>query len=113
MKINDKVDFIRQQNPGRFRRPEDGEEPYAHVRGKRLDSTNAPKERSVYIEDEYLVSWDKDGAQSPKLFDYDTGVKLDTAMTETNKNGKEPLNYDKDGKTQTMSKREGIIDQWA
>jgi hypothetical protein len=114
MKINDKVDFIRQQHPGQFRRPEDGEEPYAHVKGQKLDTTNVPKARSVYIENEYLVSWDKNRAPAPKLLDYDAGVKLDTErLTETNKNEKEPLNYDRDGKTQTMSTREVIIDQWA
>lgn len=117
MEITDTGNYIRQQNPGQFRRPEDGKEPFAHVNGQKLDSTNEQKECTVYIDNEEVVALEKEiGSYSyvPKLFDLDAGVKFNTEKIDgANKEGKIQRQYDKIEKVQVTTKQEGFIDQWA
>ena len=47
MKINNSTDYIRQQNLGQFRIPEDGKWPFVHMNDQKVDSKDDQKERSV------------------------------------------------------------------
>ena len=115
MKITDNSNYIRQQLPGQFSVPEDGNEPFAHVNDQKLDSAKELKEGSVYIDNERVVTLDKDlRSDFPKLFDYELGLKIDTKkVSETDKEENFQQQYDKTGKTQTLNKPEGFVDQLA
>lgn len=115
MKINNNIEYIRQQQLGQFRRPEDGKEPYAYVGNQKLKSTNEPEESSVYVNDEIVVTFGNDlRSDFPNLFDYDAGLRLDTEKTaETKKEEKLHPQYDKTGKTQIITEKTGLIDQLA
>lgn len=117
MEITDTSNYIRQQQPGQFRRPEDGKEPFAHVNGQKLDSANEQKECSVYMVNEEVVALEKEiGSYSyvPKLFDLDVRVKFNTEkINGTKKEGKIQRQYDKTEKVQVTTKQESFIDQWA
>jgi hypothetical protein len=56
MKITDALDYIRQQQPGQFRSPKDGKEPFAHVGGQKLISRWEQEERSAYVKNEKVVA---------------------------------------------------------
>ena len=43
MKVTHTIDYIRQQNPGQFRRPEDGKGPFTHVNGQELNNIKEQK----------------------------------------------------------------------
>jgi hypothetical protein len=113
MKISNNLDYIRQHQPGQFRIPEDGKEPFAHVNDQKLDSTKEQKEGSVYINNENVVTLDKDlRSDFPKLFDYEVGLKFNTKkVSEANREEKPQQQYDKTGKTEILNKPEGFIDQ--
>ena len=115
MEITDTSNHIRQRQPGQFRRPEDGKEPFAHVNDKKLESPEEKKKCSVYIDSENVVTFEEDIRVSlPKLFDFDAGVKFNTETTnDTNKKEKLSPQYDKTGKAEIMSKQESLVDQWA
>lgn len=115
MKITDKFDSIRQQQPGQFRVSEDGKEPFVHVSDQKLDSTKDTKERSVYINNENVVTLDKDlRSDFPKLFDYEVGLKFNTKkVSATDREEKHHQRYDKTGKTQGLNKADGFIDHLA
>ncbi|MBW2107743.1 MAG: hypothetical protein JRI36_03625 [Deltaproteobacteria bacterium] len=69
---------IRQDQAGRFRRPEDGRQPYAHVRQNRLESTREQKRRSIYVGRQQAVTIKKEPSKSdfPKMFDPDVGTRF-------------------------------------
>ncbi|GAF77175.1 unnamed protein product [marine sediment metagenome] len=118
MEITDTSNYIRQQQPGQFRRSEDSKEPFfAHVNGQKLDSTNEQKECAVYMVNEEVVALEKEiGSYSyvPKLFDLQVGVKFNTEkINGTNKEGKIQRQYGKTEKVQVTTKQESFIDQWA
>jgi len=116
MKITDALDYIRQQQPGQFRSPKDGKEPFAHVGGQKLISRWEQEERSAYVKNEKVVAWRKDIIESlfPKLFDSDAGIKVDTQKTdETRNDEKRRLQYDKTGKAQVETKKNTLVDQLA
>ena len=115
MEITDTSNYIRQHQPGQFRRPEDGKEPFAYVNDQKLDSTEEQKKCSVYIDNKNVIALEKDiRAYFPKLFDFDAGVKFNTETTnDTNKEEKLSPHYDKTGKTQIITKQESFVDQLA
>jgi hypothetical protein len=116
MEITDTGNYIRQQNPGQFRRPEDGKEPFAHVNGQKLDSTVEEKKCSVYIDNENVVTFEKDtSSYFPKLFDFDAGMKSNNTeiIGRSKKEEKSQLQYEKTAKPKNMSKEEMFVDQWA
>ena len=113
MEISDTKNFIRQHQPGQFRRPEDGKEPFAHVNDQKSNSTAEQKKCSVYIDDTNIVTLEKDrSAYFPKLFDFDTGIKYTIEHTsDTKKEEQIKPQYDKTGKKQIITKQEGFVDQ--
>jgi hypothetical protein len=116
MKISDSTDYIRQQQAGHFRRPEDGKEPYAHVNNQKLASRADKEKGSVYVKSEKVVTLERKITESgfPKLFDSDSGWKVDTErIGESDKEKKLQLQYDKNGKTQDVNKQSMLVDQWA
>lgn len=116
MNITRTDDYIRQQQAGRFSRPEDGKGPFAHVNDQKLDSIKGQKERSVYVNNEKAVTWQKELTESdfPKLFDSDAGAKSNAKKIGEAKKEEKPLQqYDKTEKTQTGAKQERLVDQWA
>jgi len=69
VEITDTSNYIRQHQPGKFRRPEDGKEPFAYVNDQKFNSTAEQKKCSVYIDDTNVVTVKKDKSASfPKLF---------------------------------------------
>lgn len=49
MKITENLNYIRQQKPGQFKRPEDGTGPFASVNDQKLDNIKEQKECSIYV----------------------------------------------------------------
>ena len=79
MKINNSSDYIRQAQVGQFKRPEDGKEPFVRVKGQKLESTNDQKTRSIYVDQEKLLTFKKEvGSNSLNLFDFNAGLKYET-----------------------------------
>ena len=115
MEITDTNNYIRQYQPGQFRSPEDGKEPFVHVNDKKLESTDEKKKCSVYINSENVVTFDKDiRAYFPKLFDFNARVKYNTETTSnSNKAKKFSPQYDKTGKAQIIAKQESFVDRLA
>ena len=117
MNITNPIDYIRQQQFGRFRRPEDGTEPYTHVNDQKLGSLKGQDERSIYVNNEKIITFEKDlaGSGFPKLFDSNAGLKLEIGkIGETKKEDKLQVQYDKTGKEQKLTyKQESVVDQWA
>ncbi|MBN1841796.1 MAG: hypothetical protein JW883_05880 [Deltaproteobacteria bacterium] len=116
MNITDTSDHIRQQQAGQFRRPGDGREPFIRVNDQRLESARDQKTRSVFVNNESVVSFGRGILQSafPKLFDSDAGMKFNAErIRETEKEEKPQEQYDKDGQPQTVTSQKNIVDQWA
>ncbi len=116
MKITNNADNIRQQQPGQFRRPADGTEPYAYVNDQKLESREDQKASSVYVDNEKvatLLEKEKE-SRSPNLFDFNAGLKLGTETTtrETKEVEETEQQYDESGKTITLNKQEGLVDEW-
>jgi len=107
MEITDTSNYIRQHQPGQFRKPEDGKEPFAYVNNQKLDSTEEQKKCSIALEKDIR-------AYFPRLFDFDSGVKFNTETTnDTNKEEKFSPQYDKAGKAEIITKQESFVDQLA
>lgn len=118
--ITDTIDYIRQQQTGQFRRPEDSKKPFAYVNNQKLVSAKDQTERSVYINNKKITTRKKGLAKSdfPKLFDSDAGARVNIEKTgKTDKEEKALMQYDKTGKetttTQAPAKKETFVDQWA
>lgn len=80
MKISNNTNsYIRQQQYGQFKLPENGKGPYIHANGKKLDNTLEQENVSIYVENEVVFSSEK-GLKSdfPKLFDSDVGANFKT-----------------------------------
>ena len=115
MKTIDDTNYIRQQQPGQFRIPGDGKEPYARVNDQKLDSKKELKKWSIFINGENVATMDKEfGTSSTKLFDFDAGMRFKAEkISETKKGEKLEPQYDKSGKTKTPTEKEGLVDQLA
>ncbi|MEW5947834.1 MAG: hypothetical protein AB1711_00265 [Thermodesulfobacteriota bacterium] len=115
MKINDATVHIRQQQPGQFRRPEDGKEPYAHVTDQKLTSAPDQTKCSIYINKEKIVTIEQGiGSDFPKIFDYDAGLKISTQkISTTGKEEKVYERYDQNGKTQVTTQKQSFFDKMA
>ncbi len=116
MNISPTSKYIRQQQAGYFRRPEDGKQPYAHVNETKLESAKEQKSRSVYVKNERVVSFEKEvsNADFPKLFDSDAGIRFNTErIAETKNKETPPKEYDKTAKGKTQKEEEKLINDWA
>ncbi len=115
MKVTDTTDYIRQQYPGQFRRPEDGKGPFTRVDGQEFDNIKELKKSSVYITSEEVVSFGRDTKSNfTKLFDFDAGIKCKTAKVEdTGKEEKSSQQNKESKKEQVTVKGEKSIDLWA
>ena len=114
MKISHTTEYIRQQQLGQFRRPEDGKKPFTHVNDQKLDSIKERKESSVYIDNKNIQTLEKGlGSSSPKLFDYDPGMKFNIEKSnEISKEEKISKQYDNTGKEEEVNEKESLVDQW-
>lgn len=119
MKMQDPTENIRQQQPGQFRRLEDGSEPFVYMNAQKVRSAKDQEKGSVYVRDQSVVTLEKDKSSDlPKLFDTDAGSKL---IAEKIRSAYRPADndqevfqkYDKSGKAETATKPERIIDQLA
>ena len=116
MNISPTSKYIRQQQAGYFRRPEDGQQPYAYVNETKLGSAKEQKSRSVYVKNEKVVSFQKEVSKAdfPKLFDSDVGMKFNTErISETKNKETSPEEYDKTAKRKTPKKEDQLINDWA
>jgi hypothetical protein len=107
MKISN--NYVRQQQFGQFRLPEDGKGPFVHANGQKLDNTLEQKNVSIYVENETVFSSEK-GLKSdfPKLFDSDAGVKFEKPQNE-----KESYQeYENTGNERPVNKPDSIINEW-
>lgn len=115
MKINDTTGHIRQAQVGQFRIPEDGKEPFVRVKGQKLESTNDQKNRSVYVNQEKLLTFKKAvGSNSLNLFDFNAGLEYKTERISGVKKGEKlQEQYNKKGKEINTTKQETLIDKLA
>ena len=115
MKITDTTDYIRQQQIGQFRRLQDPNDPFVYVNNQRLDSTEEKEKSSIYINNENVVTLEKEKSSNfPKLFDFDAGMKFNTKkISKSNKEEKPDLQYDKTAKEQDLGEQGSLIDQWS
>ena len=114
MKITETASNIRQQQPGQFRRPEDGRAPFAHVNDQKLVTIKEQQACSVYVSNENLVALDRViESDFPNLFDFDTGVKFSLEnLSRAYRDEDIHQQYDKTAKTEMVTKKEWIINQW-
>ncbi len=115
MKITDTTDYIRQQQIGQFRSPQNPNDLFVYANNQRLNTTEEDKENSIYIENENFSTLQKqESANLLKLFDYDAGMKINIAKTsKTNKEEKPNPQYDKTAKEQNVGEQGSLIDQWS
>jgi hypothetical protein len=114
MKISETASYIKQQQPGQFRRPEDGKAPFTHVNDQKLPTKKEQQAYSVYVCNEKLVSLDGVvESDFPKLFDFDTGVQFSLEnLSRAYRDEDICQHYDKTAKTERPTKKEWIINQW-
>ena len=116
MDIKTNTEIIRQQEPGKFRRPEDGNKPYTHTGDEKIESVEETRHSSVYVGDEKALEIEK-SSDFPKLFDADSGLelKVDSRGSEKAASKEEaPTQYDRNGKSVSMIKEEtNVVDEWA
>lgn len=114
MKINP-TDSIRQHHLGQFRRPEDGNQPYAHVNSQKLESKEEQYKSTVYVNNNNVVSLEKRiASNSHKIFDSDAGLKASIKkLSKTSRDEKADIGYDKTGKAKiTIPNNDARIDEW-
>ena len=113
MKVHNSINHIRQQQPGQFRRPEDGQRPFTHVREEKLKSAKDKKGYSVYSNNEKLFTLKKDNSPLRNLFDYDAGLKLKTDNNiDAHREEKSEQQYDNTGKALSQDKQERLLDKF-
>lgn len=113
MNVSNTTDFIRQQQIGQFRRPDDGKGPFLYTAEKKLDQEEW-KESSLYVSDKVVATFKNDmKADSRTLFDSHIGIEIgSTGITSESKTEEGfSSHYDKAAKTQTMVERGILIDQ--
>jgi len=115
VKIINSNQSIRQQHPGRFRRPDDGRDPFTHVNDQKLANPEEVKETSIYINDVNFVTLEKGlKADFPKLFDFDSGVKYNAKQIKDVKKTEDRFqSYNQVGKPENLAKRDNLFDKWA
>ena len=70
MKITNSNEYIRQQEPGQFRRAGDGKKPFTYVNDQRVKNLKDRKKSSVYIANKNVQTLEKGiGRYFPKLFE--------------------------------------------
>jgi hypothetical protein len=108
---------IRQEQAGQFRRPEDGRQPYAHVNDMRIESANAQKPSSIFVNRQKATTIKKEPSQAdgPTLFDHDAGVQFTLErIQKTKTNDISEERYDVTDKRKTPPKpKTSIIEDWA
>jgi len=111
---NNTNNYIRQQQYGQFKLPENGKGPYVHANGQKLDNTLEQKNVSIYVENEAVFSSEK-GLKSdfPKLFDSDAGAKFETVEAKkSEKKEKSYQEYENTGNEPPVNKQDSIISEW-
>jgi hypothetical protein len=114
MKTSNNTNYIRQQQFGQFRLPENGKGPFVHANGQKLDNTLEQKNVSIYVENETVFSSEK-GLKSdfPKLFDSNAGAKFETIEAKKPQNEKESYQeYENTGNERPVNKPDSIINEW-
>jgi hypothetical protein len=115
MRINNDASYIRQQQPGEFKRADDGTGPYPHVNDRKLGNTKEQEHWAVYISNENLIAI-KNATESdfPKLFDVAAGIQLTSEKSLPNQKYESiQKSYDNNGKSQIPAKQQWLIDHWA
>ena len=115
MKVSGTTNSIRQLHPGRFRRPDDGIEPFAYVNGQKLDSKEEQKKSAVYANNEHIQTLENGlGSDSTKLFDSDAGLKIQSEKRSgTNKEEEIDQQYDNTGNPKNnKTQEERTVDRW-
>ena len=116
MNIISPTSYIRQQQFGQFRRAEDGIGPYVRVNNQKLESTRDQDERSIYVDNEKFVTFEKDVTESDaaKLFDTGAGLQPYSNIEMTDEKKEKPLvQYDKTGKELTVTNKQvSSVDLW-
>lgn len=117
MNIGSASETIRQTQAGRFRRPGDGQEPFAHIKDSRLESAKEQKSQSVFVNSQKTVTFKKEVSKSdfPRLFDHDAGTKFTVErIAETKKKDSSQEQYESSGKKKNQNKQNtSIVDEWA
>jgi hypothetical protein len=117
MKMVSASDTIRQAQAGRFRGPDDGRNPYAHVNDSRLKSAKDQKSRSIFVNSQKTITFKKEVSESafPRLFDHDAGMQFVLDKIAESKTGDHSFGqYDSAGKKKEQSKQyPSIVDEWA
>jgi hypothetical protein len=115
MRITNNVSYIRQQQPGEFKRADDSAAPYSHVNERKLGSTKEQDDWSVYISNENLVAIEKvKESDFPRLFDFAAGIQLTSEKSVSDqKRDSIRNNYANSAQSQTPAKQQWLVDQWA
>ena len=115
MRITNNVSYIRQQQPGEFKRADDGAAPYSHVNDCKLGSTKEQDGWAVYISSENLVALEKvKESDFPRLFDFAAGIQLTSRKSVPAQKHESIRNdYDNTAQSQTPAKQQWLVDQWA
>ncbi len=111
---NNTNNYIRQQQYGQFRLPEDGKGPYIRANGQKLDNTLEQKNVSIYVENGTVFSSEK-GLKSDftKLFDSDAGMNIETIEAKKPEKEKESYQeYENTGNERPVNKQDSIISEW-
>jgi hypothetical protein len=114
MKISNNTNYVRQQQYGQFRLPEDGKGPYIHANGQKLDNPLEQKNVSIYVENETVFSSEKGlKPDFPKLFDPDVGINFETIEAKKpEKEKKGYQEYENTGNERPVNKQDRIINDW-
>jgi hypothetical protein len=114
MKITENASYIRQQQPGQFRRPEDSKASFNQVNEQNPVTIKEQKGYSVYIGNEKLGALDKViESDFPKLFDFDAGMQYSLEKLSRSPRDEDiHPQYDETAKTQIIPKNERNIDEW-
>ena len=115
MRITNNTSYIRQQQPGEFKRADDGTGPFSHVNDRKLASTKEREDWAVYISNENLVAIERvSKSDFPKLFDFAAGIQLTPEKSAPNQKDESiQRNYDNTDKSQMPAKKQWLIDRWA
>jgi hypothetical protein len=118
MTVISSTQTIRQQRAGTFSRPEDGSEPFAHINSEKIDSVGRRMNRSIYVQGEKSVTFDKIPLQSdfPNIFDYDAGLRLEVEKISGSENNKEEKketqHVAQEERVHTANGNKRLIDEW-
>ena len=115
MKISGTTGSIRQKQPGKFRRLEDGNKPFTHVNGQKLKSRADQEKSAAYVNNKRITTLQKGlGLATLKLFDSNAGLEINNMKRSEAKKGENlDQEYSAKGKRQSKTtQKENQMDQW-